>query len=115
MGANFTFLLISIYIMQGFNYAAVSTNRLSQHFRVANSLKMPAEDGIMSLLGWLSLTHPLLVTNDFDNPGYYIHQTIPNVVKILRQGYTTEIKVLQSTSLGFPLASPKRLKTIQKA
>jgi len=38
-GSKFYFLLVSIYIMQCLNYAAVSTNKLSQHFRVANPIE----------------------------------------------------------------------------
>lgn len=78
---------------------------------------MPAEDGIMPLLVWLSLTHTLLFTNDLKNSGYYVHQKKPQtyIVEILRLGYTLKIKVLQSTNSGLSPATQKQLKIILKA
>lgn len=75
---------------------------------------MPAEDGIMSLLVWLSLTHPLPFTNDFNNSGYFAHEKKRNIVKILRLGYTLKIKVLQSTNSWFSPATHNQLKIIEK-
>lgn len=76
---------------------------------------MPAEDGIMSLLVWLSLTHPLPFTNDFNNSGYFAHEKNRNIVKILRLGYTLKIKVLQSTNSWFSPATHNQLKNHWKA
>lgn len=35
---------------------------------------MTAEDGIMSSLVWLSLTHLILFPDDLNNSGHYIHK-----------------------------------------
>lgn len=69
----------------------------------------------MSLLVQLSLTHPLLFTNHLNNSEYYILQTPPNSVEILRLGCTLKIKVLQSINSRFPLATQKLLKIFLKS
>lgn len=105
-GNTFHFLLISIYIIQCFYYTAVSTNRLSHHFRVANAIQNTSRrwDNVGFFFVWLSLSHPLLLTNDLNNSEYYIHQ----------KTYTLKMRVLPSTNSGFSLATQKQLKTILK-
>lgn len=70
------------------------------------------ENGIMFSLVWLSLTYPLLFTNDSNNSGYYNHQKKPlKIAEIFRPGYTLKMEIPQSTSQRFSSATQNNFKS----